>query len=277
VADLISSASNPLVKRIRALADRRTRRREGAFVVEGVAPVWQAVDAGAEIEVLVVCDELLERSPARTMVAAQESTGVPVARLSLDLFTRISDRDGPSGLAAILKAPGAGVDALDVAADSFFVAAHEMSNPGNLGTVIRTAEGLGATGLMLIGDGADPLSPQAVKASMGSLFHLPVVHLPDLDALFDWAGASGVRTVTTSATATTRVRDADLSRPLVLLLGAERTGLPKAALERSDVAVTIEMSGHATSFNVAVAAGILMYEVANAVDFNCGRAPSLRQ
>jgi tRNA G18 (ribose-2'-O)-methylase SpoU len=68
-----------------------------------------------------------------------------------------------------------------------------------------------------------------------------------------------------------------LSRPLVLLLGAERTGLPKAALERSDVAVTIEMSGHATSFNVAVAAGILMYEVANAVDFNCGRAPSLRQ
>jgi TrmH family RNA methyltransferase len=277
VADLISSASNPLVKRIRALADRRTRRREGAFVVEGVAPVWQAVDAGVEIEVLVVCDELLERSPARTMVAAQESAGVAVARLSLDLFTRISDRDGPSGLAAILRAPDDSVEALGVATDSFFVAADEMSNPGNLGTVIRTAEGLGAAGVLLVGDGADPLSPQAVKASMGSLFHLPVVHLPDLDSLFDWARASGVRTVTTSATATTRLRDADLSRPLVLLLGAERTGLPQAALERSDVAVTIEMSGHATSFNVAVAAGILMYEVANAVDFNRGRAPSLRE
>lgn len=277
MADLISSASNPLVKRIRALADRRTRRREHAFVVEGVAPVWQAVDAGAEIEVLVVCDELLQRSPARTMVAAQQSAGVSVAHLSLDVFTRISDRDGPSGLAAILKAPESGVETLEVTADSFFVAAHEMSNPGNLGTVIRTAEGLGSAGVLLVGDGADPLSPQAVKASMGSLFHLPVVHLPDLDALFDWARAAGVRTVTTSAKASTRLRDADLSRPLVLLLGAERTGLPTSALDRSDLAVTIEMSGHATSFNVAVAAGILMYEVANAVDFHHGRAPSLRQ
>jgi TrmH family RNA methyltransferase len=277
VADLISSASNPLVKRIRALGERRTRRREGAFLVEGVSPVWQAVDAGAEIEVLVVCDELLERSPARTMVAAQESAGATVAHLSLDLFTRISDRDGPSGLAAIVRAPDSSVETLEVTADSFFVAAHEMSNPGNLGTVIRTAEGLGSAGVLLLGDGADPLSPQAVKASLGSLFHLPVVHLPGLDALFDWAGTSGVRTVTTSATATTRLRDADLSRPLVLLLGAERTGLPRAALERSDVAVTIEMSGRATSFNVAVAAGILMYEVASAVDLKRGRTPSLRQ
>jgi TrmH family RNA methyltransferase len=211
------------------------------------------------------------------MVAAQESAGLPVARLSLDLFTRISDRDGPSGLAAIVKAPNMGVETLDVAADCFFVAAHEMSSPGNLGTVIRTAEGLGAAGVLLVGDGADPLSPQAVKASMGSMFHLPLVQLPHLDALFHWAATSGVRTVTTSATATTRLRDADLSRPLVLLLGPERTGLPKAALERSDVAVTIEMRGRATSLNVAVAAGILMYEVADAVDLDRGRAPSLRE
>jgi len=100
---------------------------------------------------------------------------------------------------------------------------------------------------------------------MGSLFHLPIAHLTDLAAFFDWAQAAGVRTVTSSARASTEVAHADLSGPLVLLLGAERTGLPAEALERSDVDVTICMHGRATSFNVAVAAGILMYEVSRQV------------
>jgi TrmH family RNA methyltransferase len=262
VAELIRSAANPLPKRMRALADRRTRRREQAFVVEGVAPVWQAVDAGAAIEVLVVSPELLAGSPAQTLVEEQEAGGVSVARLTRELFTRISDREGPSGLAAIVRAPADSLAQLPVHERGFFVAAHEMANPGNLGTLIRTAEGLGADGVLVVGNGADPLSPQAVKASMGSLFHLPVVSLPDLDAFFGWAADSRVRTVTSSAKATTALADADLTRPLALLLGAERTGLPPAALARSDVQVSIPMRGRATSFNVAVAAGILMYEIA---------------
>jgi TrmH family RNA methyltransferase len=262
VAELIRSAANPLPKRMRALADRRIRRREQAFVVEGVAPVWQAVDAGAAIEVLVVCPELLAGSPAQALVDEQAAAGVRVARLSRELFTRISDREGPSGLAAIVRAPASALERLSVHEHGFFVAAHEMANPGNLGTLIRTAEGLGADGVLVVGNGADPLSPQAVKASMGSLFHLPVVTLPDLDAFFRWAADARVRTVTSSARATTPLADADLTRPLALLLGAERTGLPTAALERSDVQVSIPMIGRATSFNVAVAAGILMYEVA---------------
>lgn len=231
-------------------------------MVEGIAPVWQAVDAGADVEVLVVCSELLTDSPAATMVAEQLATGVAVAFLTRELFTRISDRDGPSGLAAIIRAPDDSVERLRLHDGGFFVAAHEMANPGNLGTVIRTAEGLGADGVLLVGAGADPLSPQAVKASMGSLFHLPVVHLHDLDEFFAWAAIADVRAVTSSARATVNVADADLSRPLALLLGAERTGLPSEALARSDVDVRIPMRGRATSFNVAVAAGILMYEVA---------------
>jgi TrmH family RNA methyltransferase len=261
VRETITSASNPLVKRLRALGDRRTRRREGAFVVEGVAPVWQAVDAGADVELLVVCPELLAGSPAESMVTEQEAAGVGVARLSRDLFTRLSDRDGPSGLAAVVRTPDLSPARLPAVTDGFYVATHEMANPGNLGTVIRTAEGLGAAGLLVVGDGADPFSPQAVKASMGSLFHLPVAQLPGLDELFAWAADAGVRTVTSSAKATTTLARAELTRPLVLLLGAERTGLPAEALERSDVDVTIPMAGHATSFNVAVAAGMLMYEI----------------
>lgn len=256
----ISSAANPLVKRFRSLGDRRVRTREQAFVVEGVAPVWQAVEAGARIEVLVVCTELLGASPAATMVEQQAALGVRVAELSRELFARISGRDGPSGLAAIVASSTLETPDLRVATDGFLVAAHEMSGPGNLGTVIRTADALGADGLLLVGDGADPFSPQAVKASMGSLFHLPIARLPDLGSLFDWAAGSDVRIVTSSARASTEVAEADLSGPVVLLLGAERTGLPPEVVDRSDLAVAIPMVGRATSFNVAVAAGILMYE-----------------
>ena len=104
MAEVISSAANPLVKRVRLLADRKHRRREAAFVVQGIQPVWQAVEAGAEIEVLIVAPDLLRHPGAVAMVAAQEAAGVRVARLTAELFGRIADRDGPSGLAAIVRA-----------------------------------------------------------------------------------------------------------------------------------------------------------------------------
>ena len=259
--DLISSATNPLVKRIRSLSHRRSRDREGAFVVEGIAPVWQAVDAGADIELLVVAPDLLERSPAMAMVRDQEQVGTPVARVTAELFGRISEREGPSGLAAIVRSRLGRLADLAVTRDAVFVAAHEVANPGNVGTIIRTADALGAAGVALVGDTTDPFSPQAVKASMGSLFAVPVVHEPGLDAVFDWAASAGVATVTTSAHAPARLPEAPLEPPLLVLFGSERTGLPAEALARGTIAVSIPMLGSASSLNLAVAAGIVLYEV----------------
>src|SRR5215475_4970407 len=103
MTEVISSAANPLVKRVRALADRKHRRRESAFVVQGIQPVWQAVEAGAEIEVLLVAPKLVHHRGALDMVEAEEAGGVRVARLTGELFGRISDRDEPAGLAAIVR------------------------------------------------------------------------------------------------------------------------------------------------------------------------------
>jgi TrmH family RNA methyltransferase len=261
VPDLISSASNPIVKRMRRLADAKQRRREGAFVVEGVAPVWQAVDAAAAIEELVIAPDLLGDSPAAARVAEQEAAGVPVARLTPELFGRLSDRDGPSGLAAVVRAQVRPLAQLDVASDGFFVAAHEAANPGNLGTIVRTAEAFGVSGLILSGRGADPYAPQAVKASMGSLFHLPIVHADTLDDVFEWAAEHGVAAVTTSARADVTLDETEVRAPVLVVLGAERTGLSDHDLERGDHVVAIPMFGHATSLNLAVAAGILIHEV----------------
>ena len=104
MAEVISSAANPLIKRMRLLADRKHRRREGAFVVQGIQPVWQAVEAGADIETLIVAPDLLRPAAAAAMVAEQEQQGARVARLAAELFARIADRDGPAGLAAIVRA-----------------------------------------------------------------------------------------------------------------------------------------------------------------------------
>ena len=130
MTELITSAANPLVRRVRQLADRKHRRREGAFVVQGIQPVWQSVEAGAAVEVILVAPDLLRHPGARAMVAHQEAAGVRVARLSGDLFGRIADRDGPSGLAAIVRTAPVALDALAVGADSLFAAVHSAGQSG---------------------------------------------------------------------------------------------------------------------------------------------------
>src|SRR5258707_3233059 len=173
MTDVITSAANPLIKRVRLLADRRPRRGEGAFGVRGVQPVWQAAEAGAEIEVLIVAPELL-RGPAVEMVAEQEARGVRVARLSAELFGRIGDRDSPAGLAAIVRKCAAALGELVVRPDSVFAALHEVANPGNLGTIIRTADAAGAAGMTLVGQLTDTHQPAALQASIRTGFDGPV-------------------------------------------------------------------------------------------------------
>jgi TrmH family RNA methyltransferase len=261
MADVIRSAANPVVKRVRLLADRKHRRRESAFVVEGIQPVWQAIEAGSDVEVLIVAPDLLRHPGAAAMVAAQEASGVRVARLSGDLFGRISDRDAPSGLAAILRAAPVTVADLAIGPGSLFVALHSAGNPGNLGTIIRTASAAGAGGVILIGPSADPYDPSAVKASMGALFTVPVASVASAAEFVEWARAGGVRVAATSARASVTCWDADLQLPLAVLLGSEGSGLPEDVLDAADLRVAIPMTGTAESLNLSVAAGVLIYEV----------------
>jgi RNA methyltransferase, TrmH family len=261
MADLIISAANPLVKRVRMLADRKYRRRESAFVVEGVQPVWQAVEAGSDVEVLIVAPDLLRHPGAAAMVAAQEEAGVRVAMLSGQLFSRISDRDGPSGLAAIVRAVPTTVASLPIGPDALFVALHSAGNPGNVGTIIRTASAVGAGGVILIGPSADPHDPAAVKASMGALFTVPVATATSASEFLAWAREAGVRVAATSARGSVTCWDADLQLPLAVLLGSEGSGLPEDVLDAADLRVAIPMTGTAESLNLSVAAGILLYEV----------------
>jgi RNA methyltransferase, TrmH family len=261
MTEVISSAANPLVKRVRLLVDRKHRRRESAFVVQGIQPVWQAVEARADVEVIIVAPDLLRHPGAAAMVAEQEAAGVRVARLSGELFGRIADRDGPAGLAAIVRFAPLALSDLAVGADAVFAALHSVGNPGNLGTIIRTASAAGAAAVILIGPSADPYDPAAVKASMGALFSVPVATVASAAEFLDWAERGGVTVAATSPRGSVTCWEAELPLPLALLFGSEGNGLPDEVLDAADRQVAIPMAGTAESLNLAVAAGILLFEL----------------
>lgn len=256
---IITSAANPLVKQLRKLADRKYRRAERRFLVDGIQPVWRAVEAGADIEMLVVAPELVAGGPGERLVDRFEHDGGSVTRVSSEVFAALSERDGPTGIVAVVREHDVDLESLEVAVDSVFVGLHEVANPGNLGTVIRTADAFGAAGVVVIGTAADPHAPSAIKASMGSVFAIPVVRVDTADAVFDWATAGGVTTVTTSAHASDVLGAVGIPRPALVLLGNEGSGLPADILDRGDLAVRIPMRGAASSLNLAVAAGIVLY------------------
>jgi TrmH family RNA methyltransferase len=260
MSEMITSAANPLVKRIRLLAERRHRRQQGSFVVEGTQPVGRAFEAGWDVEVLIVAPALLTET-ASAIVASQQAQGTRVARMSAELFGRISDREGPSGLAAIVRGGLTPADELPVEPDSVYVALHEVGNPGNLGTIIRTADATGAAGIILIGDTADPFAPAAVKASMGSLFAVRVAHMPDTGTFFGWAREAGVQVVATSRRADSEHWSTRYRSPLAILFGSEGAGLPADVLARADQRIRIPMTGTPESLNLAVATGVMLYEV----------------
>lgn len=259
--DLITSAANPTVKRYRLLADRRYRRRQGAFVVEGLQPVERAVAAGYPIEVLLVAPGLLTSPAARELVAGQERAGVPVARVSRDLFRRISDRDGPTGLAAIGRGEVGGLDRLPAAPGSMLVGLLRVGNPGNLGTILRTADAAGAGGVVLIGDTADPFAPAAVKASMGSVFSVPVAGTDTIDRFLGWAREHRRPVIAATGSAAQAHWDTAYPESVAVLFGSEGEGLPPEVVARCEGSVRIPMEGTAESLNLAAAVAILLYEI----------------
>lgn len=245
---------------MRALAQRKQREAEGAFVVEGIRPVWQAVESGAAVEALVVAPELLISEQARLMVDSQRAAGMRVVAVSAAVFTGVAEREHPSGLAAIVRAADRRLTELVVPPRALFVALHETGNPGNLGTILRTMDAVAADGLIVIGHTTDPYHPTAVKASMGALFTIPIARVATADEVLTWCVRHGIGVVTTSAAARQDHWSARYPQSCLLLLGSEGEGLPAALLHAGDLAVRIPMLGHVDSLNLAVSAGILLYE-----------------
>lgn len=262
--DMITSTRNPLIKRLRRLQRRKYRLREHAFYIEGVRTVLSALEQGAPVETVVYSPDLLTSDVALRALETYQERGGEVVPLAAELFDAFAERDNPVGLGAIVGIGWTPLEQLPLTEQSILVALVEPADPGNVGTILRTIDSVGGDGLILVGQSTDPFHPTAVKASMGALFSVPVVAVDDLGGLTAWAAASGIFTVATSAHAETTCWQAPYRFPALLLMGSERHGLPDKVRRSAATAVRIPMYGAASSLNLAVATGILLYELRRA-------------
>jgi TrmH family RNA methyltransferase len=259
--ELISSHANPLVKQIRSLHQKKGRDGTGLFLVEGIHPVGEAVAAGWHLEMLVYAPDLLISDFGRHLVNEQSHRAVRCVALPGQLFTDVAGKDNPQGLLAIVQQRNVKLKNVSPKNFIFGAAAVSPQDPGNVGTILRTLEAVGADGLFLLDGGVELYHPSVVRASMGSMFWMPVVQV-SFPEFVHWKQKNGYQLVGSSAHAGTDYRSFERgNKPTILLLGNEQKGLSPDHIAACDEVVSLPMKGRVSSLNLAVAAGILLYQM----------------
>jgi TrmH family RNA methyltransferase len=257
--EMIASHANLLVKQIRALRQPKGRRESGLFLVEGIHHVGEAAEAGWDLERLIYAPDLLTSDFGLRLVDEQSRRGVRCAALTRDLFAAIAEKDNPQGILAVVRQRHLTLDHVASENFRFGVAVVSPQDPGNVGTILRTLEAVGADGLFLLDGRADPYHPSTVRASMGAIFWKPLTQA-SFDDFVTCVRKHGYRLIGSSAHAKTDYRDFKRAdQATILLLGSEQKGLTQEQMAACDAILSIPMKGRASSLNLAVAAGILLY------------------
>lgn len=261
-----------LLERVRALADAEERRRTGCYFAEGVRNLIEADDAATPIEAIVVSERLLKHGAARRIVRSRRAAGGRVYRVSPEEFRSISSGAHASGVGFVARQHWEPLARITPERDDLWLAAGTIRKAGNLGTILRTAEAVGACGLVVSGRDADPFHPGAVRGSMGALFHQRVTRA-DLVSVRRWADRHGVRIVGASPDGARRFDQLGWTGPTLVLLGDERKGLTSREVATCDELARIPMCGQVDSLNVGVAAGVMLYELYRQRGFGAERRP----
>ncbi|HKI53968.1 MAG TPA: RNA methyltransferase [Anaerolineales bacterium] len=257
---LIASTSNPLVKQARALRQKKARRENGLFLVEGIHHVGEVIEAGWNVESVLYAPDTLTSSFAHDLISRLDITPQPVTPQVMD---SLADKDNPQGILAIVRQRQTKLSDLQMSGNA--VALVAAQNPGNVGTILRTMDAVGIDTLFLI----DPLKgtrssvelyhPTVVRASMGTLFWKTVVQT-SFGEFQSWVRTGKYQLIGTSAHADLAYHDHFPEAPWILLLGNEQKGLSTEHLNACDVTVSLPMQGRVSSLNLSVAAGVLLYQ-----------------
>jgi TrmH family RNA methyltransferase len=269
--ETISSLQNPRIKQLVKLRDRRPRDEAGVFLVEGYRQIRRALDKGIPFTELYVCPDWYpgDQGNEPALIAEAQTAGAKVFQLSKDAFAKVAYRERPDGLLAVApqwKKSLADLDALlaakAVAAPGrapFLLVVEAIEKPGNLGTILRSADAAGTDALIVCDPVTDLFNPNVVRASTGVLFSVPVI-IAGSEEVREWLRARSVRAVATTPSATGLHTDTDLRGPLAIVMGSEQYGLSDYWLREADARVRIPMAGQADSLNVAMATIITLFE-----------------
>lgn len=255
----ISSKENSVVKYLRSLSDPKSRRKERAFLVEGVKMVEEALRDTRGVSMVVASPPIVQRH-GKGILKLAESRSVEVVWISERLMDAVSESKTPQPVMAAVKMGEHTEEELLARSAKLIVVAHRLQDPGNLGTIIRTSEAVGASGVALTPNTVDPFNPKAVRASMGSILRLPIVPVGDFTGFIKKCRQRGFQTAATVVTGGTTHFDVDLTKPTVMILGQEGAGLSRDLPDDIDLQVRIPMAGTIDSLNVATAAAVMLYE-----------------
>ena len=228
-------------------------------IVDGAREIGRALEANVEVAESFVCDDLIRSAEARSVVARLEETGAPLVRVSVQVMTKLAFGDRADGAVAIVRPPSVRLDDLTLPPNPLVVIIEAVEKPGNLGAILRTADGAGVAAVIAADALTDVFNPNAIRASLGTIFRVPVAVGASTEIL-DWLARHAIRPIAARVDAPTNYADVDLRGSLAIVLGAEATGLTATWSGQQVTPVRIPMLGGGDSLNVSVAAAILLYE-----------------
>lgn len=260
----ITSLSNPIVKDIKALALKKFRDEQHAFMAEGLKLVIDALEGGWTIRTLIYSKAGRGNASVEKIAARTVALGGLVLEVSEKVLGAITRRDNPQMVVGVFEQRLSKLADIRLQAGDVWVALDRVRDPGNLGTIIRTIDAVGAKGVILVGETTDPFSLETVRATMGSVFSVPVARATP-EAFLAWKAKAGAMVVGTHLKGSVDYRTPSYKgRPVVLLMGNEQQGLPDELATACDELVRIPQAGRADSLNLSVATGVMLYEVRRA-------------
>ncbi len=255
----ITSHANPRIKAIKALAQAKYRKETGQFLVEGLKLVTDALEKDWPVRTVIHQADAMSQPAVANAAATARARGADILAVSADILGKIARRDNPQMVLGVVDQRLASADDL-AKAGPVLIALERIKDPGNLGTIIRTADAVGAGGVCLVGPSVDPFSLEAVRATMGSIFHVPLARLTEEEFAAlraKWPGS----VVGTHLSGAVDYRSANYREPVLLLMGNEQSGLTDEAAALCDELVRIPMVGQANSLNLAVSTAVMLYEI----------------
>jgi len=260
--DLVSDSRDSRYLTLRSLQTPQGRSRTGCYVIEGIRHLSRAVEARSAVQSIFIDPSVLSNHYGRKLARKLRKQGVPGVRLSCDLYRTLTMASEPQGVGAVIRQEWIPINRVAVPRNSLWLAIESIESPGNLGTILRTAEASGVRGVFVLADECDPHDPAAIRASMGSLFSQQLIRC-SVHEFIAWARAKGVTIVASTPMGLMNYKDLPCRWPVVLALGSEKRGLSEQILDAAHFTVRIPMHGLCDSLNVAVAAGVLLFEMSS--------------
>lgn len=256
----ISSKHNQYIKLAKSLSQRRARDKEKLFIMEGLRLIEEGIRGGTFLSFVLYSNKIIKSQRGRKLLRKCELLGVPIFCVSENLLIDLADTENPQGILAVAKMQTKRLSDLRHTVKSMFLLIDGVQDPGNLGTMIRTACGAGATGVVLTKGTVDPYNPKVIRASMGMVFHIPVIIEVDNQKIIDFFKNKDFKFLVADAQGEKLYYEIKTSGPVVWALGNEANGPSDFILEAADEIVRIPLLDQVESLNVAVAAGILLFD-----------------